>query len=136
MIAVALFAGCATAPKSPAAAAKEIPALRVEERSGVKAVSLRRTAAGRMLDFRFRVVDPEKASPLLLRSTPAYLVHEATGEKMGIPETKVGRMRQNTLKPETGRTYFMLFHAGRGVTPGDKVTVVIGEHRFENLTVQ
>jgi hypothetical protein len=137
MIAVVLFAGCAAAPISPTAASMEAPALRVEERSGVEAVSLRRTVAGRMLDFRFRVVDPEKAAPVLLRSTPAYLVHQATGAKMEIPETRIGRMRQNTLKPEMGRTYFMLFNAaGREVSPGDKVTVVVGEHRFENLTVQ
>jgi hypothetical protein len=137
MIAVVLLAGCAAAPKSPTAAAKEAPVLRSEEGSGVEAVSLRRTAAGRMLDFRFRVVDPEKASPVLLRSTPAYLVHQATGAKLEITETRMGRMRQNTLKPEKGRTYFMLFNAaGREVSPGDKVTVVIGEHRFENLTVQ
>jgi hypothetical protein len=137
MIAMALVSGCATVPNAPAAAAKEAPALGVEERSGVEVVSLRRTADGRMLDFRYRVVDPEKASPLLLRSTPAYLVHEASGAKLGIPETRVGRMRQNTLKPEKGRIYWMLFHAaGRKIAPGDKVTVVVGEHRFENLTVQ
>jgi hypothetical protein len=137
MIALVLFAGCATAPKASTSASKEAPALRGEEQSGVEAVSIRRTVAGRMLDFRFRVVDPEKAAPVLLRSTPAYLVHQATGVKMEIPETKVGRIRQNTLKPEKGRTYFMLFNAaGREVSPGDKVTVVIGEHRFENLTVQ
>lgn len=100
-------------------------------------MSLRRTAAGRMLDFRYRVVDPVKASPLLLRGTPARLIHEATGAKLEIPETKVGRMRQSTLKPEKGRVYFMLFNAaGRDVAPGDKVTVIVGEHRFENLTVQ
>ena len=137
MIAVVLFAGCATAQKTPSASAKDAPPLHGKGQSGVEVVSLRRTVAGRMLDFRYRVVDPVKASVVLDRGTPAYLVHHATGTKMGIPETKMGRMRQNTLKPEKGRTYFMLFNAaGREVSPGDKVTVVIGEHRFENLTVQ
>jgi hypothetical protein len=137
MIAMVLVSGCATAPKAPVAAEKGAPAVRIEERSGVEAVSIRRTAAGRMLDFRFRVVDPMKASPVLSRRTPAYLVHEATGAKMEILESRMGRMRQNTIKPEKGRTYFMLFNtAGREVSPGDRVTLVIGEHRFENLTVQ
>lgn len=90
-----------------------------------------------MLDFRYRVIDPVKASPLLLRGTPASLIHEATGAKLEIPETRMGRMRQNTLRPEKGRIYFMLFNAaGREVSPGDRVTVIIGEHRFENITVQ
>ena len=137
MIAMVLVSGCATTPNAPAAAAKEAPAPGVEERSGVEGVSLRRTAEGGMLDFRYRVVDPEKAAPLLLRSTPAYLIHQATGAKLEIPETRMGRMRQNTRKPEKGRVYWMLFNAaGRQVAPGDRVTVVIGEHRFENLTVQ
>jgi len=137
MIAVVLFTGCAAAQKSPSAAAKDVPPLHSEGQSGVEVVSLRRTVGGRMLDFRYRVVDPEKAAPVLLRSTPAYLVHQATGAKLEIPETRMGRMRQNTMKPEKGRTYFMLFNAaGREVSPGDKVTVVVGENRFENLTVQ
>jgi hypothetical protein len=137
MIAVVLFAGCATAQRSPSAAAKDAPPLHGEGQLGVEVVSLRRTVAGRMLDFRFRVIDPEKASVVLDRGTPAYLVHQTTGAKLEISETKMGRMRQNTMKPEKGRTYFMLFNAaGRGVSPGDKVTVVVGEHRFENLTVQ
>ena len=138
MVAVILAAGCASAPpKAPATAVgKESPGLRgVEERAGVEVVNVRRTAAGGMLDFRYRVVDPEKAAPLLLRRTPAYLVDQSRGVVMTIPETNWGRMRQDTMKPEMGRTYFMLFH-NAGVSAGDKVTVVIGKHRFENLTVQ
>jgi hypothetical protein len=134
---VVLIAGCASAPKPPSAAVQETTPVRVEDRSGVEPVSLRQTAAGRMLDFRFRVNDPVKAAPLLLRSTPAFLVNESTGAKLAVTETRIGRMRQNTLNPEKGRTYFMLFNAaGSKVSPGDKVTVIIGEHRFENLTVQ
>ena len=136
-IAAFLIVGCASAPKAPPQGAMAVPSPRVEETSGVEVVSLRETAAGRMLDFRYRVVDPEKAAVVLDRGTPAYLIDGATGARMEIPETKVGRMRQNTRNPEKGRTYFMLFNtAGRRMSPGDKVTVVVGEHRFENLTVQ
>ena len=56
---------------------------------------------------------------------------------MSVPITKIGSMRQTTRQPEEGRVYFMFFQdAGQQVKSGDKVTVVIGEHRFENLTVQ
>ena len=103
----------------------------------MEVVSLRKTAAGRMLDFRFRVIDPEKAAPLLSRGTPAYISDTATGAIMPVPITKIGSMRQTTRQPEEGRVYFMFFQdAGQQVKSGDKVTVVIGEHRFENLTVQ
>jgi len=136
LICVVLVAGCATAPKAPTAKALDAPVERsVENRSGVEVVSLRQTGAGGMIDFRYRVVDPVKAAPLLLRKTPAYLVEPKTGVIMTVPQTSWGTMRQDTLKPEKGRVYFMLFH-NAGVAAGDKVTVVIGEHRFENLTVQ
>lgn len=142
-IAAVLIAGCATAPTAPMAPSspsgqeRAAPAASVEDTAGVEVVSLRKTAAGRMLDFRFRVIDPEKAAPLLSRGTPAYLFDPATGAKMTVPNTKIGNMRQTAQKPEKGRVYFMFFQgAGQQVKPGDKVTVVIGEHRFENLTVQ
>jgi hypothetical protein len=138
-IVAVLIAGCATAPTapSPAGREREVPAASVGDTAGVEVVSLRKTVAGRMLDFRFRVVDPEKAAPMLSRGTPAYLFDPATGSKMPVPNTKIGNMRQTTMKPEKGRVYFMFFDAtGQQVKPGDVVTVVIGEHRFENLTVQ
>lgn len=132
-----LAVGCATAPKSPPAAAKEDPIRRAENASGVEVVALRQTAAGRILDFRFRVVDPEKAKAVLDRGTAAHMVDETTGVRMEVPVTKVGKWRQTTLKPEKGRIYFMLFNAaGRRVNPEDTYTVIVGQHRFENLTVQ
>lgn len=136
ILAIVMAVGFAAAlPASTAAARDDTGARSVEARSGIEVVSLRRTGEGAMLDFRYRVVDPVKAAPLLHRKTPAHLVDPVTGVKMAIPETNWGRMRQDTLKPEWGRVYFMLFH-NAGVAAGDRVTVVIGEHRFENLTVQ
>jgi len=139
-IAAVLIAGCATtptAPSSPSGREQAVPAASVENTAGVEVVSVRKTVAGRMLDFRFRVIDPEKAAPLLSRGTPAYIFDTATGAKMPVPNTKIGNMRQTTQKPEKGRVYFMFFDAtGQQVESGDKITVVIGEHRFENLIVQ
>jgi len=135
-----LASGCATAHKHPSAEGSGIPAphaSHAREDSGVEIVSLRPTLAGRLMDFRFRVVDPEKAIPVLNRQNRAYLVDETTGVRMEVPFTKVGSMRQTTPSPEKGRVYYMLFNAaGRRVSPGDKFTVVVGNHRFENLTVQ
>lgn len=138
-IAAVLIAGCATAPTAhhtPAGRDRELPVASVEDTAGVEVVSLRKTAAGRMLDFRFRVIDPEKAAPLLSGGTPAYIFDPVTGAKMSVPITKIGTMRQTTRQPEKGRVYFMFFQdGGQQVKSGDKVIVVIGEHRFENLTV-
>ena len=145
--ALILFAGCASVPKAPTAAPADrtipppvaaAPAPGDRENAGIEVVWVRRTAHGHMLDFRYRVTDPENAKELLKRRTAAYLVHEPSGARLGVPTMpKVGSLRQSTMEPEKGRVYFMLFSAnGIAVNPGDKVTVFFGRYRFDNLAVQ
>jgi len=101
-------------------------------------VGISTSAAGYMLDFRYRVLDPEKAVPLFDRKFKPYLIDQATGAKLLVPAPpKVGPLRQTTRAPEAGRVYFMIFaNPGRMITAGNKVTVVIGEFRAEDLIVQ
>lgn len=91
-----------------------------------------------MIDFRYRAVDPGKASILFDREAKPYLVHEATNAKFLIPApAKVGPLRQTTNQPVAGKTYFMMFaNPGQYVKTGDKVTIVFGEHRLEHLPVE
>jgi hypothetical protein len=50
---------------------------------------------------------------------------------------KLGSFRQTTLRPEAGRTYFVMFaNPGRFVKKGSKLTVVIGDFQAQNLVVQ
>lgn len=108
----------------------------IEEKWGVTVLSIRLTAAGKMLDYRFRVVDPDKAMVLMKRGDNAYLIDEATGKKLPVPRTKVGPMRQTGSKPKQGSVYPILFmNLGQVVKPGSKVTVVLGDFRVENLIV-
>jgi len=108
-----------------------------EEQWGIRIVSIRLTAAGHMLDFRYKVIDPEKASTLLDRRNKSYLVHQRTGVKMTVPRTRLGPLRQTAVKPAAGKDYFILFgNMGDVVKQGDKVTVVIGDFKAENLTVE
>jgi len=143
--ALILLAGCASAPKATTAPAERVvppPVVAAasddREEAGIEVVWVRRTAHGHMLDFRYRVTDPESAKELLKRRTTAYLVHEPSGARLGVPTMpKVGSLRQSTMEPEKGRVYFMIFDAnGLRVAQGDKVAVVFGKHRFDNLTVQ
>ena len=109
----------------------------IEERWGVKPLSIRLSAEGYMLDFRYRVLDPEKAMPLFDRKIKPYLVDEATGAMFAVPAPpKVGALR-TTRKPVPDRNYFIMFaNPGKFVKRGNKVTVVIGDFRAENLIVQ
>jgi hypothetical protein len=140
LLAAALFCGDSAAAVPPDAAipAGATPLKGAESLTGVEVVAVRLTAAGRMLDFRYRVTDPAKASALLNRNTQAHAIHLPTGEKMGVPRvTRVGRMKSSAVEGKKDKVYFMFFDARRQqVKSGDRVTVVIGEHRFEDLAVQ
>ncbi len=103
---------------------------------GITLVSLRPTAAGQMLDLRFKVIDPEKARPILDKGNKAFLMDAASGKVLPIPVTKAGSMRQTTLKPEAGRMYFMLFsNPGRLVREGSRVSLVIGRFQKDGIVV-
>ncbi|MGB6854705.1 MAG: hypothetical protein WBG49_19130 [Thermoanaerobaculia bacterium] len=104
---------------------------------GIEITGLRLTANGRMIDFRYRVLDPEKSIPLFERQTKPYLIDQTSGKVLEVPVTaKVGPLRNSNL-PQAGRIYWMFFgNTGRWVKAGDKVTVTIGDFRAENLIVE
>ena len=115
--------------------AKENTPLR--EKWGIEVTSLKLTAAGHMVDFRYRVTDPMKALPFFDPKGRPILIDQASGTKLNVPVApKVGSLRQKTMKPEVGRIYFILFGNTGVVKNGSKVTLVIGEVKIENLTVE
>ena len=104
---------------------------------GIQVVALRTTAAGSMLNFRYKVLDAKKAESLFVRKTKPYLIHQESGKVLSVPVTaKVGPLR-STNKPKQDRIYWMFFgNKTKLVQPGDKITVTIGEFRVENLIVE
>jgi hypothetical protein len=108
---------------------------KLEDQWGIELTALRMTAANRMIDFRYRVLDAEKAAPLFKRQTKPYLIHQASGKVLAVPNTaKVGSLR-NTNMPKEGRIYWMFFGNQGVVKAGDKVSVVIGDFRAENMVI-
>ena len=113
----------------------------LSKRWGVELLGVRLSAHGTLLDVRFRVLDPVAARPLLSRDNTAALVHRGSGAVLSIPRPpKIGPLRQ-TLGPgglpAAGRVYFMLFgNPGRSLGAGDRVDLVIGPFRAENLTIE
>jgi hypothetical protein len=110
---------------------------RPDEEWGIEPLGVMLSAAGHILDFRYRVTDPEKALAFMERGIKPYLVNQETGAKAFVPRPpKVGPMRQTSRQPSTDRTYFIFFaNPGRFIKPGDKVTVAVGECRIEDLVV-
>ena len=110
---------------------------KLAEKWGIEITGLRMTAANHMIDFRYRVLDAEKAASLFERKTKPYLIDQKSEKVLSVPNTaKVGPLRTSD-HPQEGRIYWMFFGNSPGlVQSGNKVTVVIGDFRVENLIVQ
>jgi hypothetical protein len=133
---------CSTAAEVPAGKAAPLEEQRAPtseeqkglvEKWGIKVLGVRLSAAGYMLDFRYRVLDPEKAASLDSHGDEEiiYLLDQASGAKLKAIYEK------SKKKPTANRTYAILFsNPGRFVKSGNKVTVVIGDFKAENLTIK
>lgn len=132
-VAALQLGGCASAPAPEAQASPE-------SAYGIRIEALRLAAAGSMLDFRYRVIDPKKAIPVLDGRVQPFLQDDAHGAKLGVPDTPVlGRMRQTSRngKVLTNHTYFILFgNPGKAVKSGDRVTLLLGNLKVTDVVVQ
>ncbi len=92
------------------------------------------SAGGGLIDFRYQVVDPDRANPIIHDSALLpKLVNEETGATLVL--TKLPHHQGVDL--QLGGTYFFLFaNASNALEPGSSVTLIIGDARMEHLVVQ
>ena len=136
LTAVLFFYGCSLKSQVKIEKTEKEP-LSIEEQWGLKIVAVRMIANGFMLDLRYKVINSEKASPLLDRKIKPYLIDQATGTKLYVPDTKVGPLKQRIQSPDAEKTYFILFgNPGGLVKQGSQVTLVMGDFKAENLVVE
>jgi hypothetical protein len=104
---------------------------------GIDIVGVKLVSSGWMLQFKYRVTDPEKAKGLLGDHAKPYLADEASGAKLAVPAMEnVGELRQATV-PEEGRTYFIIFgNANKIVRRGNRVSIEIGSFLADELIVE
>lgn len=109
----------------------------VADKWGIEITSVRMSAAGHMVDFRYRVLDSKKAETLFVRANKPYLIDQKSEKVLAVPSMgKIGPLRTSN-KPKEGRIYWMFFsNPGGFVQSGNNVTVVIGDFRVENIVVQ
>jgi hypothetical protein len=138
--AVLLLGACASLGPGdavPVSMQAEVP--EVQATYGIRIEGLRLSAAGSMLDFRYRVLDPAKAAPLLNGKIQPYLLDEVRGARLGVPDTPVlGRIRQTARNNNImeNRTYFVMFgNPGKAVRSGDRVSLLLGDVKITDLTV-
>lgn len=103
---------------------------------GIEVTRLHLTANGYMVDFRYRVLDAKKAQELFSRQNKPYLIDQESGKVVAVPNIgKVGPLRNSNM-PKEGKIYWMFFDNMSGlIKSGNKVTVVIGDFRAENLVI-
>ena len=114
----------------------EDQSVEIEQKWGVKILGIRQTANAFLLDFRFHVTDPEKANSLIGRGAKPYIIDEASGTKLSVPNMpKVGSLRAKGNQPD--RDYFILFSNPNGIVKkGSKVTVIADDFKVEHLVVK
>jgi hypothetical protein len=130
--------GVASAETKKVVTKQESQAEMHAERWGLQVLGIRRSASDYMLDFRFRILDTEKAATLMDRGTEAYIVDEKTGRRFKVPVTKkLGPLRQSGLQTKPNRNYFMFFaNPARILKRGDMVSVVIGDFKAEHIKIE
>jgi hypothetical protein len=103
---------------------------------GIDSLTVKWAESGELIRFSWRVLDPQKAKVLNDKKVEPSLIDPRAGVSLVVPTMeKVGQLRQSQT-PEVGRTYWMAFsNAGRPVKRGDRVDVVIGPFKAENLVV-
>ncbi len=109
----------------------------LQDQWGIQVLALRRTAGNNMLDFRYRVLDAQKAAPLFDRKIKPYLLDEATGSKLLVPSPpKIGPLRA-TEPPKANKNYFILFaNPGQCLKKDSLATLIIGDLKVEHLVVE
>lgn len=103
---------------------------------GVDITGVHRVSSGYMLKLSYRVVDVPRALPLFDKRLRPYLIDAKTGARLAVPAMEnIGELRQ-TATPLADLTYFVIFgNPGKLVAPGDRVSIVIGDFRADEIVV-
>jgi hypothetical protein len=108
----------------------------IAQRWGVEIAGMRLASGGYMLEFRYRIVDANKAQPLFDRGTRPRLHDDESGLDTVVPNPPTTGALRSTNDAKAGRTYFMFFaNPGRVVKAGSDVTVTIGEFSISGIPV-
>jgi hypothetical protein len=104
---------------------------------GVDSFSVKSVESGQIIRFSYRVLDVAKAKALNDEKAQASLIDGRAGVQLVVPSLEnIGQLRQ-TAAPEAGKNYWMAFsNKGSKVKPGDRVSVVIGSFKVDNLIIQ
>jgi hypothetical protein len=104
---------------------------------GAEILGVRSISSGWMLEFKYRILDADKAALLNEKRARAFIIDEATDTRLSVPAMEnIGELRQ-APRPEPGRIYYILFgNPGQLVKKGGHVDVVVGRFRADGIIVE
>lgn len=131
---VVLMAGWIGISHATVPAAAAIPASPAfEAATGVRITRVAVTAGGGMIDFRYQVIDPDKAVIVHDWDKPPTIVDEATGKPFNAPWMQ----HSHNVNLKAGVTYYLiLVNPQGGIKRGAPVTIQIGGSQLEHVIVQ
>lgn len=104
----------------------------VEAAWGVQITQVAVTAGGGLIDFRFRVIDPDKAGPLFTLAKRPLLIAEDSGAVIG---SLMHPPHSHDLVP--GQVHFLIYNnTGGAIRRGAAISVVLGDQRLEHIIVK
>lgn len=105
---------------------------------GVEPIHARVTANGYMIEFRYKVLDPEKALILSDRKDFPYMVSLKSRAKLSVPYfPTVGYVKSNRGFLHKGRNYSAIFsNENRHMLRGDQVKIQVKEQISTPITLQ
>ena len=104
----------------------------LEKRLGIRVTEVAVTGGGGLLDLRFQVVDPDRATAIHDPATPPAIVDEASG--LVVHDLLMGHAHRGAMKPAV--TYYLIFESpANWVHRGSRVTVLLGDAQLEHVVV-
>lgn len=103
------------------------------DRSGIRVLTVAITGGGGLIDLRYQVVDPDKATTVHDAKTPPVIVDEATG--LVVNQLLMGHAQKGPFK--AGLTYYLIFeNPGNLIDRGSTVSVLLGNAQLEHIVVR
>lgn len=104
----------------------------VEAQWGIRLTHIAVLADGGLIDFRFQVIDPDKAGPLFSLDNRPILIAEQTGE---VVDSLYHPPHSHDIV--AGQSQYFLYNNHRGaIQSGALVSVVLGDLRLEHVVVK
>jgi hypothetical protein len=123
-----------------AASEPDLRTVDMQQDWGIIPVHIRVTAAGYMIEFRYRVIDTEKALILSSRKLAdfPYLKVQKSNAKLSVPYgSTVGFLKSNRRFLKEGKNYTAMFsNEGQHLIAGDKVNIQIKDQLSQEITLR